>query len=56
MNKKGNIIIGAVVFLALWLISWLIWSIWTDGIVPAVLGCVTALAFLGVVKVVIKWP
>lgn len=56
MNKKGQNLLGqAIIFLALWLITSLIWSIWLDGIwVPGV-GCITSLAVLGLFNVAIHF-
>ncbi|MBW2965932.1 hypothetical protein KY342_02395 [Candidatus Woesearchaeota archaeon] len=49
MNKKAQNLLGqAIVFLGLWLITSLIWSIWLDGILVPAVGCVTSLAVVGV--------
>ena len=54
MNNKGQNLLGqAIVFLALWLITSLIWSIWLDGIAVPIAGCITSLAVLGVFNIVI---
>ena len=51
-NKKGQNLLGqAIIFLVLWLITGLIWSIWLDGIVVAIAGCLTSLAVLGVLNI-----
>lgn len=42
-NKKGHeIIISAIVFLVLWLISSLVWSIWLDDIAVPIVGAITS--------------
>jgi len=52
MNKKGQSLFGqAVIFLGLWLVTGLIWSIWLDGIAVAGVSCLTSLAVLGVVNI-----
>ena len=52
INKKGQNLLGqAIIFLALWLITGLIWSIWLDGLAVAFAGCLTALAVLGVLNI-----
>lgn len=56
MNKKGqNLLAQAIIFLVLWLITSLIWSIWLDGILVPVAGCFTSLAVLGVINVAIHF-
>jgi len=52
MNKKGQNLLGqAIIFLILWLITGLIWSIWLDGLATAIAGCLTSLAVLGVLNI-----
>ncbi|MFH1238398.1 MAG: hypothetical protein V1491_03090 [archaeon] len=52
MKKKGQNLLGqAIIFLGLWLITGLIWSIWLDGLATAVAGCLTSLAVLGVLNI-----
>jgi uncharacterized membrane protein len=49
--KKGqNLIVQAGVFLVLWLIASLVWAIWLDGIYVPAVGCMTALAVIGVLN------
>jgi len=55
MDKKGQNLIGqAIIFFVVWLISSLVWSIWLDGLMVAVTGCLTSLALLGVFNIVIN--
>ena len=52
MNKKGqNLLEQAIIFLGLWLVTGLIWSIWLDGFLTAIAGCLTSLAVLGVLNI-----
>ena len=54
MNKKGNLLAQVIIFLALWLITSLIWAIWLDEIYVPMAGLVTALAAIGAFNVVIN--
>ena len=54
MNKKGNLMAQAVIFLALWLITSFVWAIWLDGIYVPMAGLVTALAAIGAFNIVIN--
>jgi hypothetical protein len=54
-NKKGqNITATAIVFLVLWLITNLVWSIWLDGVYVAVIGCITSLGVIGAMSLTIN--
>ena len=56
MNKKGqNLIIQTVVFLLLWFITSLVWSIWLDDIAVPIAGCITSLAVIGVLNFAIHF-
>jgi len=56
MNKKGQNLLGqAIIFLILWLITSLVWSIWLDGILVPIAGCVTSLTVLGALNIVIHF-
>jgi len=52
MNSE-YLVVAAVVFLILWLITSLIWSWWLDGVIVPIAGCFTSLAVLGAVTIVI---
>ena len=55
MNNKGQNMIGqSIIFLGLWLITGVVWSIWFDGIYVALVGCFTALAVLGAINVTVN--
>ena len=54
MNKKGNLLGQAIIFLALWLITSLVWAIWLDGIYVPMAGLVTSLAAIGAFNIVIN--
>lgn len=56
MNKRGQNLLGqAIIFLVLWLITSLVWSIWLDGILVPVAGCLTSLAVIGVLNVALHF-
>ncbi|GAG26359.1 unnamed protein product [marine sediment metagenome] len=54
MSKKGqmefNLLGQAVIFLGLWLVTSLIWSIWLEGILAPIAGAITSLAALGFIN------
>lgn len=52
-NKAQNMIGQVIIFLALWLVASLIWSIWLDDIMVPIAGLVTALAAIGAFNIVI---
>lgn len=54
MNRKGDILGQAIVFLALWLVTSIIWAIWLDGIYVPIAGLVTSLAAIGAFNIVIN--
>ena len=55
MNNKGQNLLGqAIIFLGLWLITSLVWSIWLDGIYVPMAGLVTALAGIGAFNIVLN--
>ncbi len=54
MNKKGNLLAQAIIFLVLWLITSIVWAIWLDGIYVPMAGLVTALAAIGAFNIVIN--
>jgi len=51
MNKKGNILIEAAVFVVLWIVCSMIWSIWLDGIMNPIAGLITAGVFFVATKI-----
>ena len=54
MNNKGqNLLAQVIIFLVLWLITSLIWSIWLDGIYIPIAGLITSLAAIGAFNIVI---
>ena len=56
MNKKGQNLLGqTIIFLVLWLITSLIWSIWLDGILVPIVGCLTSLAVIGVLNIALHF-
>ena len=52
----NSLIIKALVFLGLWLITSLVGNIWLDGIRVGIAGCLTSLAVLGVVTATMRFP
>lgn len=56
MNKKGQnvtLVWQTIIFFVVWLVAGLIWGMWLDGVYAALVGCVTALALLGVFNIII---
>ena len=49
MSGYEEIIVGAIVFVALWLFASLIWGIWLDGISVPIAGLVTSGLGTGVI-------
>lgn len=50
MSEPEGIIVSAVVFFVLWLVSMFIWSFWLDGISIPIAGVVTAGLAIGVIR------
>lgn len=55
MNKKGNLLGQVILFLGLWLISSLVWSIWLDGIWNPLAGVLTSALALGLINITINF-
>lgn len=54
MNNIGQIYFEKmIVFFIVWIVSWIIWAIWLDGINATLAGCLTAIAVVTVTQVVI---
>ncbi len=53
-SKKGDVVMSAIVFLVLWLITSLVWSIWLDGIAVPITGAITSGVVVGGITLVIN--
>jgi hypothetical protein len=54
MSRSEEIVVGAIVFVILWLLASLIWSIWLDGIYVPIAGLITSGLGTGVITGVIS--
>lgn len=54
MSRSEEIVVGAIVFVILWILASLIWSIWLDGIYVPIAGLITSGLGTGVITGVIS--
>ena len=54
MSRSEEIVMGAVVFVVLWLLASFIWSFWLDGISVPIAGVITSGLGTGVITGVIS--
>ena len=54
MSRSEEIVVGAIVFVILWILSSFIWSIWLDDIYVPIAGLITSELGTGVITGVIS--
>ncbi len=54
MSRSEEIVVGAIVFVILWILSSFIWSIWLDEIYVPIAGLITSGLGTGVITGVIS--
>ena len=54
MSRSEEIVVGAIVFVILWILASLIWLIWLDGIYVPIAGLITSGLGTGVITGVIS--